>query len=140
MMPGTFFSLPSKRVCSARKSAIARKLDWSAARSTWANVQRVVMIGRAARGSLTLIEVSEAGLRLQKREADVTGRSIALLGDVHLGDVLIFGLHVGVLIGAEQQHDDVRVLLKGTRIVADDAICEPGCRARHCQIEDLCLG
>ena len=51
-------------------------------------------------------EIAEAGLRLQEGEAHQPGRAVTLLRDIDLGNSLVLRLHVRILVGAEEEHDE----------------------------------
>src|SRR4051812_26798245 len=89
---------------------MARKLSWSASRSTWANVQRITW--SSSRRSVTMLEIAEARFLFQKRETNEARGTVALFRDVELRHVLVFRLDVGVLVRPEQQDDEIRVLFQ----------------------------
>src|SRR6266404_289070 len=78
--------------------------------------------------------VQAAGLRT----ARAGGGAVALLADDDFGDVLLLRRHVlAVDARAIEEEDDVGVLLEGARVVAHDAVGEPGFGTRHRQIEHV---
>src|SRR5215207_4690470 len=81
-------------------------------------------------------EGGELGVLLHPGELDLAGGAVTVLADDDLGDALVVGFGVVVLVAVEEHHH-VCVLLYGARIVADYAVREPGSRARHGEIVDL---
>src|SRR5215204_5113433 len=111
-----------------RKRRISRRLLWIAPRSTRATVGLVICCWpfrtpplsstrRPPPSRHSLREVLEARVFLDECELDGADRPVALLADDDLGRPLGLGvrvsLGVAVLLLAEDEHDDVGVLLEG---------------------------
>src|SRR5215216_7303151 len=60
-------------------------------------------------------EGGELGVLLHPGELDLAGRTVAVLADDDLGDALVVGVGVVVLVAVEE-HDHVGILLEGSRI------------------------
>src|SRR6187551_1871782 len=58
-------------------------------------------------------QIRELRVALEERELDAVGRAVAVLGHVHLGDPLLVGLVVVVLVAVDEHHE-VGVLLDRT--------------------------
>src|SRR5579872_346630 len=62
------------------------------------------------------LEVRKRRVALIKAQVDDAGRSITLLGDMDLGDVLVFGRRRVVVVVAIDEGDNVRLLLDTARL------------------------
>src|SRR2546427_3426425 len=95
--------------------------------------------GSERRGLAVVVRgVLEPRVLRQEHDLDGAGGAVALLADDDFGDVLLLRRHVlAVDARAIEEKDDVGVLLEGARVVAHDAVGEPGFGTRHRQIEHV---